>query len=54
MDDVTVLIPCIEEDKNLQFLLPKIKKILYKCKYKIIVIGSQFKKDNAEAICKNH
>lgn len=54
MDDVTVLIPCIEEDKNLQFLLPKIKKILYKYKYKIIVVGSQFKKDNAEAICKNH
>jgi len=54
MDDVTVLIPCIEEDKNLQFLLPKIKKILYKYKYKIIVVGSQFKKDNAEAICKKH
>ena len=54
MDDVTVLIPCIEEDKNLQFLLPKIKKILYKYKYKIIIVGSQFKKDNAEAICKKH
>ena len=54
MNDVTVLIPCIEEDKNLQFLLPKIKKILCKHKYKIIVIGSKFKKDNSEAICKNH
>jgi len=55
MDDVTVLIPCIEEDQNLQFLLPKIKKNLhkYKYKYKIIVIGSKFKKDNAELICKN-
>ena len=54
MDDVTVLIPCIEEDKNLPFLLKKIKKILHKYKYKIIVIGSKFKKDNAEVICKNH
>jgi len=54
MDDVTILIPCIEEDKNLQFLLPRIKKILCKYKYKIIVIGSKFKKDNAEAICKKY
>jgi dolichol-phosphate mannosyltransferase len=54
MEDVTVLIPCIEEDKNLKFLLKKIKKILNKYKYKIIVIGSKFKKDNAEVICKNH
>jgi dolichol-phosphate mannosyltransferase len=54
MDDVTVLIPCIEEDKNLPFLLKKIKKILHKYKYEIIVIGSKFKKDNAEVICKNH
>jgi dolichol-phosphate mannosyltransferase len=54
MDDVTILIPCIEEDKNLQFLLPRIKKNLHKYKYKIIVIGSKFKKDNAEAICKKY
>ena len=54
MGDVTILIPCIEEDKNLQFLLPRIKKILHKYKYKIIVIGSKFKKDNAEAICKKY
>jgi dolichol-phosphate mannosyltransferase len=54
INDVAVLIPCIEEDKNLSFLLPKIKKVLHNYRYEIIVIGSKFKKDNSELISKNN
>ncbi len=51
---VTVLIPCIKEDENLKFLLPKIKKVLYKYQYEIVVIGSKLKRDDSELISKNN
>ena len=48
----SIVIPSINEDKNLIYIIPKIKKILKK-NYEIIIIGSRLKRDNSDQICKN-
>lgn len=54
--DISIILPCYNEEENLKILLPRLHKILstLKIRYELIAVDSKHSDDNSESVCINN